>query len=110
MILEPAQRDLEAIAKLHMELVGPNSARRITDRILKTLARLEKFPLSGALPRDPELCRNGYRYAIAGKYLCIYRLMGDQVLVYHIAHGASNYPTLFKYLLRETQRRETEPS
>lgn len=33
-ILESAQRELEAIAELHMNLVGPNSARKITDRIL----------------------------------------------------------------------------
>ena len=45
-ILESAQRELEAIAQLHMNLVGPNSARKITDRILDSLSRLERFPLS----------------------------------------------------------------
>ena len=34
-ILESAQRELEAIAELHMNLVGPNSARKITDRIFR---------------------------------------------------------------------------
>ena len=42
-ILESAQRELEAIAELHMNLVGPNSARKITDRILDSLSRLERF-------------------------------------------------------------------
>ena len=46
-ILEPAQRELEEIAILHMNLVGPNSARKITNLILDTLSRLELFPLSG---------------------------------------------------------------
>ena len=46
-ILESAQRELEAIAELHMNLVGPNSARKSTDRILESLSRLERFPLSG---------------------------------------------------------------
>ncbi len=45
-ILEPAQRELEEIAQLHLNLVGPNSARKITDLILDTLSRLEIFPLS----------------------------------------------------------------
>ena len=36
-ILESAQRELEAIAELHMNLAGPNSARKITDRILDSL-------------------------------------------------------------------------
>ena len=39
-ILESAQRELEAIAELHMNLVGPNSARKITDRILDSLWRV----------------------------------------------------------------------
>jgi toxin ParE1/3/4 len=38
---------------------------------------------------------------IAGKYICVYRLIAEMVYVYHIAHGASNYPTLFKRLLKE---------
>ena len=54
-ILEPAQRELEEIARLHLNLVGPNSARKITDLILDTLSRLEMFPLSGHIPQDKEL-------------------------------------------------------
>ena len=49
-ILEPAQWELEEIAQLHMNLVGPNSARNITNLILDTLSRLEMFPLSGCRP------------------------------------------------------------
>ena len=101
MILEPAQRELEEIALLHLRLVGPNAAQGITDLILDTLARLEKYPLSGHTLHDRELQRSGYRYVIAGKYICIYRPVGDAVFVYHIAHGASNYPTTFKRLLRQ---------
>ena len=100
-ILESAQRELEAIAELHMNLVGPNSARKITDRILDSLSRLERFPLSGSLPRDAELLKSGYRYVIAGQYRCVYRLIVDTVFVYHIVHGASNYPVLFKRLCKK---------
>ena len=100
-ILEPAQRELEEIAQLHLNLVGPNSARKITDLILDTISRLEMFLLSGHIPQDKELRGNGYRYVIAGKYICVYRVIAENVFVYHIAHGASNYPTLFKRLLKE---------
>ena len=103
-ILEPVQRELEEIAQLHMNLVGPSSARNITDLILDTLSRLEMFPLSGHIPRDKELRNGGYRYVIAGKYICVYRLIAETVYVYHIAHGASNYPTLFKRLLKEEKQ------
>lgn len=102
-LLESAQQELEEIAQLHMNLAGPNSARNITNLILDTLSRLEMFPRSGHIPRDKELRGGGYRYVIAGKYICVYRLVAETVYVYHIAHGASNYPTLFKRLLRENQ-------
>lgn len=101
-ILEPAQQELEEIAQLHMNLVGPNSARNITDLILDTLSRLETFPLSGHIPKDKWLVRENYRYVIAGKYIAVYRLIENTVYVYHIAHGASNYPALFKQLLKNT--------
>ena len=76
-----------------------DSARNITNLILDS--RLELFPLSGHIPQDKELRNGGYRYVIAGKYICVYRLIAEMVYVYHIAHGASNYPTLFKRLLKE---------
>ena len=104
-ILQSAQRELEEIAQLHMNLVGINSARHITDQILNTLARLETFPLSGHLPQDKELRKSGYRYLIAGKYICVYRFNTETVYIYHIAHGAANYPTLFKRLLKEEKDR-----
>lgn len=94
-LLEPAQRELEEIAQLHRNLVGPNSARKITNKIFDAFSRQELFPLSGSLPRDKALLRDGYRYVAAGKYICVYRVLGDTVYVYHIAHGASNYPLLF---------------
>ena len=100
-ILEPAQWELEEIAQLHLNLAGPNSARKITGLILDTLSRLEMFPLSGHVPQDRELRNGGYRLVIAGKYICVCRLIADTVFVCHIAHGASNYPTTFKRLLKE---------
>ena len=100
-ILEPAQRELEEIAQIHLNLVGPNSARKITTLILDTLSRLEMFPLSGHIPQDKELRGHGYRLVIAGTYICVYRLISVTVFVYHIAHGASNYRVTFKRLLKE---------
>ena len=95
-ILAPAQRELEEIARVYLELAGADSARRITDQILNSLERLKTYPLSGSLPRDRWLREAGFRLIISGKYIAAYRLMGDTVFVYHIAHGASDYPTLIK--------------
>ena len=95
-ILPPAQAELEEIARVHMALSGPQSARSITDKIYDAMEQLTRFPLSGPPVRDDELSAAGYRYILAGKYLMFYRLLGDTVVVYHIAHGATDYPKLLK--------------
>lgn len=64
-LLEPAQRELEEIAQLHRNLVGPNSARKITNKIFDALSRLELFPLSGSLPRDK--CCSGMGIAMLSR-------------------------------------------
>lgn len=95
-ILPPAQAELEEIARVHMALSGPDSARGITDKIYAAMEQLTAFPLSGPPVRDEQLCAAGYRYILAGKYLIFYRLFGDTIVIYHIAHGATDYPKLLK--------------
>ena len=95
-ILSPAQEELEEIARLHRALVGPESARKITDKLYARMETLMRFPLSGSLIQDDQLRAAGYRFVLAGKYLIIYRLLGDTVVVYHIAHRGTDYPRLFR--------------
>ena len=84
-----------------MKLAGSNAARHIPNLILDTLSRLELVPLPGHIPQDKQLRNGGYRVCVARNYSCVYRLIAETVYVYHIAHGASNSPTLFKRLLKE---------
>ena len=95
-ILPPAQAELEEIARIHLALSGPKSARDISDEIYAAMEQLTMFPLSGPAIRDEQLSAAGYRYISAGKYLIFYRQFGDTVVIYHIAHGATDYPKLFK--------------
>lgn len=95
-ILPPAQAELEEIARVYMVLSGLNSARGITDKIYAAMEQLTIFPLSGPPVRDDQLSAAGYRYILAEKYLIFYRLFGDTVVIYHIAHGATDYPKLLK--------------
>lgn len=95
-ILTPAQRELEEIAQVHRSLSGPQSARAIVETIYSAMEQLSHFPQSGPPIRDPQLRDMGYRSILAGKYLLFYRLHGDAVVIYHIAHGASDYPNLFR--------------
>jgi len=95
-ILPPAQAELEEIARVHMALSGPQSAKRVTDKISSAMEQLTFFPLSGPVVQDEPLSVAGYRYIFAGKYLVFYRFLGNTVVIYHIAHGQTDYPKLFK--------------
>ena len=95
-LTKPAQIELGEIISAYTALAGVNSARKMVDRIYNTLSRLEDFPLSGHPILDQELFLKGYRFVVASPYLCIYEPVGEQVIVHHIVHGASNYPSLLK--------------
>jgi len=95
-LLTPAWLDLDAIADYHLLTVGPDSARNITGKILNSLERLKSFPFSCPLAPYAELADSGYRILVCGKYVCIYKVIDNDVLVYHIAAAAANYPALFK--------------
>ena len=97
-ILVPARSELHEIARLHMELAGSQSARKITDKIKSSLGKLVTHPLMGISFQDTTLRREGYRRLICGNYLCIYRLIGDTVFVYHIVDGRTNYKRLLSDL------------
>ena len=95
-LLDPAQSELEDIARLYCSLAGAASARKLTDSIFDALEQLSRFPLSGPPMRDAELRSLGYRFLVVGKHIVIYRPVGDTVFIYHIFDGRSDYPTLFR--------------
>ena len=97
-ILPPAQRELEEIAHVHYELIGSQSARKITNRIYDSLAHLSAMTHMGVSCADKPLKSQGYRILICGNYLCIYRMIEDTVFVYHIADGRADYPKLMNDL------------
>jgi len=97
-ILAPAQRELEEIAFLHRELVGPRSARRITNRIFDALERLRTSPNIGVDCAKKPLKLPGYRMLVCGNHLCFYRLIDETVFVYHIVDGRADYPRLMRDL------------
>ena len=94
-LLSPAWLELDAISDFHLLTVGVNSAKKVTDKILESLQRLETFPLSCPLLPFEELALQGYRMLVCGKYICIYKLVDTVVYVYHIAAAGTNYSALF---------------
>ena len=49
-----------------------------------------------AAAADAQLSAGGYRSILAHNYLIVYRLLGNTIVIYHIAHGATDYPKLLK--------------
>ena len=94
-LLNLAWIELDAIADYHLQEVGAVSAKKVTDKILNALKRLETFPLSGPLVPYKELAERGYRMLVCGKYICLYKINEKTVYVHHIVAAASNYPALF---------------
>ena len=74
-LLNPAWLDLDAIANYHMNTVGLDSARKITNKIFNDLERLETFPLSCPIAPYRELAEQGYRILVSGKYVCLYKFI-----------------------------------
>jgi plasmid stabilization system protein ParE len=91
--LAPAREDMLDIARYHLERVGVNSARNITEEIERAVERLARFPLMGQTHPDPVLAGGGYRKLVVSfPYVCIYKVFDDGVYIYRIVNGKTDYP------------------
>lgn len=91
LLLYESRMELRDIAVFHMQKVGANSARDITNRILDELDQLADFPEMGYVPPYKMVAEAGYRVLLVKEYLCFYRIEGDEVHIAHIAHGSTDY-------------------
>lgn len=94
-LLPAAWAELDEIADVRLQLVGSNSAQKITDKIINSLKNLEDNPYMGSEPKYSFLIEQGFRVLVCGKYLCFYKVGTDIVEVYHITDGRRDYPKLF---------------
>ena len=94
-ILPTAWEDLKKIEDYYLLQFGVESAIKVTDHILNSIERLEKYPDSGSLTPDKWLDKQGYRMVICERYVSIYRHIGESVFVYHIADTQTEYTKLF---------------
>lgn len=63
-----------------------------SDVVIQKLRMLEDYPLAGPLHQDPHLVDRGYRKLLAEKWVAIYRIDGDDVLVARVFHQRADYP------------------
>lgn len=88
--LKRAQQDLEDIFR-YIERDSPEQAARWLLAADKTLARLEAFPKSGALPRDARLVALGYRVVVVGEHLAFYLVRRRRIEIRRVLHGKRLY-------------------
>lgn len=93
-LLPAAWDDLQEISD-YIFLDSPRTAESTVSKILSSLRYLEEFPNAGSFPPDMELKKHGFRMVVSSPYISFYRLVDDTVYIYHIVHGARNYPSLF---------------
>lgn len=75
---------------------GEDAALKVTDHILDTLERLERFPDSGVMTPDPWLNDMGFRMVISDRRnACVFRRVEDTVYVYIIADTRTEYTKVF---------------
>lgn len=71
--------------------VGPKYAKRFSDQILDAIEQLSSFPEAGVLRKDTLMGKYGFRALFINKYVCVYKIEEDTVLIYHLADARKNY-------------------
>ena len=94
-ILPVAWEDLKKIEDWYFINFDVETAIKVSDHILDGIERLGDFLDSGSRASDDWLNEQGYRMAISGKHVSIYRVIKDIVYIYHIADTRSDYTKLF---------------
>ena len=79
---------------------GEDVAQRVTDQILNSLERLERFPDSGSMTPDPWLNNMGFRMVISDKRnVSIFRRVDEDIFVYIIADTRTEYTKVFTEMI-----------
>jgi toxin ParE1/3/4 len=87
-ITEDAERDLEDIVTYIAQHDSRRSAEHVLSRILQIADSLSAAPMRGSQPKElRSLGDQEYRQVLFKPYRLIYRVVGQQVVIYLIADG-----------------------
>jgi len=100
-LLQEAVDDLEEIV-LYIAQSNRAAAGRMYDEIMKKINDLTDFPKRGRPVPDKRMRAAGYRVLDVKPYIIFYRVLNRNILIYHILHGATNYPLLYETILQTT--------
>lgn len=88
LLTEGAEQDLEAIHDYITEFDCVANANYVLDELMAVVESLSRFPARGSYPKElVVLGIKEYRQTSFKPYRVIYRVIGDQVVIYLIADG-----------------------
>jgi len=95
LLTEGAEQDLAAIHDYIAEFDCVANANHVLDELLQAVESLSRFPERGSYPRElVNLGNKEYRQTFFKPYRVIYRVTGGQVIVYLIADGRRDMPSV----------------
>jgi len=96
-VTDQAEQDSDSIAEyIATELKAPKAALDFLDDVDVCYGRLRENPFLYEACRDPRLQKEGYRRAVVGNYVMLYKVFETKanVIVYRIFYGSQNYTEL----------------
>jgi toxin ParE1/3/4 len=88
LLTEGAEQDLEAIHNYVAEFDCVANANYVLDRLMEVMESLSRFPERGSYPKElVSLGIKEYRQTSFKPYRVIYRVTGNQAIIYLIADG-----------------------
>ncbi|MBL0406264.1 type II toxin-antitoxin system RelE/ParE family toxin [Microvirga aerilata] len=88
LLTEGAEQDLESIYDYVAEFDCVANANHVLDQVMGIVESLSHFPERGSYPNElVALGIKEYRQALFKPYRAIYRITGQQVIIYLIADG-----------------------
>lgn len=94
-----ARKDLDRVfSYIASELYAPQAATRIMKMIDQSISNLSTQPFIAPLINDEFLSKKGLRKLVAEDYIILYKVQTtvNNVLIYRIVNGRTNYISLFK--------------
>lgn len=86
-----AQNEYRDLLLYYKNKLGARYARAFSEKILSAVEQLEQFPQIGVLRRDTLMGKHGFRAMFIDQYVCVYKIEGDTVYIYHLADARKNY-------------------
>ena len=95
--LQTALDDLEEIV-LYIAKDSKQNALKLNDKLLELAGTLSDFPFLGTVIQDKKLRSLDYRRIVFHNYAIFYQVVGEQVIIMRVLHGARDYPKILSGL------------